>query len=146
MTAMYKLSIEARQNLVQIFTGVVQAGAPLKDISLLRFGENSDCAGAQGEQMIESVLSAELTNLISLDLSQNQAFFESANFRDMALNLIQQQADLKCLGVYLLGDETDAPFLQVIRQTSLETLTASYSTAEIAATGVLEAIHEGSCF
>ena len=76
------LNAEGRQNLAQIFKGVISAGTQLKDVSLSRFvvicGDESEYEC--GESILECMLSAELTSLISLDLSTNQTFFKSTAF------------------------------------------------------------------
>ena len=77
---MCKLNAEGRQNMAQIFKGVVSAGAQLQDISLQLFCGESEC----GEGILECMLSAELTTLTSLNLSVNSTFFESTAFCDMA--------------------------------------------------------------
>ena len=86
------LNAEGRQNMAQIFKGVVSAGAQLQDISLNKFiwfkGDESEYEC--GESILECMLSAELTSLISLDLSNNQTFFKSTAFCNMTALVIKQ--------------------------------------------------------
>ena len=78
---MQGLKSEGRHNLAQIFAGAVNAGAQLEDISLESFiGSGGDAAEECGTMMLESMLSAELTGLINLDLSFNTTFFKSPDF------------------------------------------------------------------
>ena len=60
--------------------------------------------------MLESMLSAELSDLISLDLSFNQTFFESTEFCEMTVNLIERQTRLKSLGLSVVNEDTTAQF------------------------------------
>ena len=74
---MYNLNAEGRQNMAQIFKGVVSASAQLQDISLDTFIWQKDEGGEieRGESILECMLSAELTTLTSLDLGGNKTFF-----------------------------------------------------------------------
>ena len=75
--------------MAQIFASVISAGAQLEDVSLYMFIDNKgDDAEECGQMMLESMLSAELSDLVRLDLSLNQTIFKSTDFCEMTLNLI----------------------------------------------------------
>ena len=141
---MNELKPEGRQVLVQIFSGVLHAGAKLKDVSLCGFiGAYNDTERECGVEMLESLMSANLTDLTSLNLVDNKAFSKSSTFCEIACNLIARQTSLKILKVNRINNEESVTkFAQVIRQSSLEELEVSKSKAHSAASFV-EAISEG---
>ena len=66
------LNAIGRRNLAQIFAGAVNAGAKLENVDLRGFiSDEGDEAEEYGQMMLESMLSAELSGLISLNLSAN---------------------------------------------------------------------------
>ena len=94
--------------------------------------------------MLESMLSAELSDLVVLDLSLNQTIFKSTDFCEMTINLVERQTKLQNLGLSVVNEETYAQFAQLIRQSSFETLHLGGSSAQ-ALVSIFEAIREGEC-
>ena len=55
--------------------------------------------------MLESLLSANLTDLTSLDLAGNDFYFRDLAFCEMTINLIERQTSLKLLKVGRIKNE-----------------------------------------
>ena len=76
LTGMYQLSVDSRNSLAELATDIMNAGAPLTDISLQYFHE-SEGAAEQGVAIMQSALNHGLVNFTNINMHYNPGMFKS---------------------------------------------------------------------
>jgi len=76
LTAMFRLSVDSRNSLAELATEIMNAGAPLTDISLDYFGDEEEDAAEQGVAM-QSALNHGLVNFTNINMHYNPGMFKS---------------------------------------------------------------------